>query len=118
MIYKIPHTSSALQTQNFVHMGKSLTLTTRWNTVMQFWNIDVYDNIEQKWLTQSEALSLGSASLYHLDLPFVFVMLDDSEYGSLKVSQEAMSDTLNVYIVNKGDYDASVQKSLSINYRK
>lgn len=118
MIYKIPHSNSALQTQNFIHQGYNLTMVTRWNTVVGFWNFDLYDNAKQKWLTQSEALSFGSASLYHLDLPFVFVMLDDSDFGYSDVSPELMGSSINIYIVDKGVYDEAVQKSLSITYRK
>lgn len=105
-MYLIPHNSQPLQSQNFTHYGHSLTLITRWNTFVGFWNIDVYDNKKQEWLTRGEGLSIGSACLSNIDIPFVLVMLADDPY--IEITREALGDTLNVFIIDKEEYADAV----------
>lgn len=114
-MFKIPLSNEPLQTQNFTHEGYDLTLTTRWNTIFGTWQFDLYDNINQVWITQSEGLSLASPSLYGSSLPFVFVMLDDVSLTETPISRDDMGDRVNVYIVNEGDYRAAIRTSLSTN---
>lgn len=117
-MFKIPLSSDPLQTQNFTHDGYDLTLTTRWNTIFGIWQIDLYDNINQVWITQCEGLSLASPALYGSILPFVFVMLDDVGMIDAPISKDDMGNRVNVYIVNKDDYRDAIRASVSINYRQ
>lgn len=116
-MYLIPLTADPLQTQNFTHDGYDLTLTTRWNSVVGFWNIDLFDNQAQTALTTGEPITVGSSSIAHLQLPFVFVLIDDSGLGEGPVGIEDMGERLNLYIVNKEDYHAAIRASNTVNYR-
>lgn len=117
-MYLIPHTSDPLQTQNFTHEGWDLTLTTRWNSVVGFWNIDVFDNLKQEYITQGEALAVGSACMEQSLAPFVIVMLDDSGLGTGAVSRDELGNRLNIYLVDEDAYHAAVRSSVSVNYRE
>lgn len=109
-------TSDPYQTQNFTHEGYDLTMVTRWNSVVGFWNIDLFDNINQVYLTRSEALTVGAATGIHLQLPFVFVLIDESNLGEQPISIEEMGVRLNVYIVSKEEYHAATRSSDTVNY--
>jgi hypothetical protein len=116
-MYLISTTADALQDQNFTYGDYDLTLTLRWNSVVGFWNFDLYDNTNDVQVTQSEALSIGSASLIGSNLPFIFLLNDDSGLGTNAVSISELSDRLNLYIVDKEVYNASLKQSNTINYR-
>ena len=116
-MYQIPLTSDPLQTQNFTHEGYDLTLTTRWNSVVGFWNIDLFDNVNQIYLSRSEPLTVGAATCAHLQLPFVFVLIDDSGLGEGPIDIDELGDRINLYIVDKEDYHAAIRASDTINYR-
>lgn len=117
-MYLVPLTSEPLQAQNFTHMGYDLTLTTRWNSVVGYWNIDLFDNVNQVYLTRSEPMTVGSATGYHLQLPFVFVLIDESNLGEPPIDISEMGDRVNVYIVNKEAYHAAIRASNTVNYRQ
>lgn len=117
-MYLIPLTSDPLQTQNFTHEGYDLTLTTRWNSVVGFWNIDLFDNVNQEYLTKGEALTVGAATCAHLQLPFVIVMLDESGLGEGPISRDELGNRLNVYLVNKEEYNAAIRASDTVSYRE
>lgn len=117
-MYLLPISTDPLQTQNFTHEGYDLTLTTRWNSVVGFWNIDLFDNTEQVYLTQAEPLTVGSAACIHLQLPFVFVMLDESNLGTGPIDIDEMGDRINVYLLDKEEYHAAIRASGSISYRE
>lgn len=116
-MYLIPLSDEPLQSQNFTHEDYDLTMTTRWNTIFSIWQFDLYDNIEQEWITQSEGLSLASPALYSSSVPFFFVMLDDYGLIDEPVSKEDLGERVNVYIVNEEDYRDAIRQSVSINYR-
>lgn len=116
-MYLVPLTAIPLQTQNFTHDGHDLTLTTRWNSVSKFINIDLFDNVTQETLTLSEALTVGSATCAHLQLPFVFMLVDESGLGTAPIDLDDIGDRINLYIVNKEDYHAAIRASNTVNYR-
>lgn len=117
-MFLVPLDPYSLQSQNFTHLGYDLTLITRWNSAVGFWNMDLFDNINQNYLTRSEALTVGAATCSHLQLPFVFVLIDESNLGEPPISIDEMGDRLNVYIVNKEDYHAAIRASNTVNYRQ
>ena len=106
----IPVGSEKYQSLNFTHDSKSLTMVIRWNTVCSFWNIDLYDNIEQDWLVKSEALALNALTCAHLNMSFGFVLVDDSDSGSPNI--EKLGSDVNIYIVDKERYYAATTQSL------
>lgn len=116
-MYLVPLTADPLQTQNFTQDGFDLTLTTRWNSVVGFWNIDLFDNASQTYLTRGEPLTVGSATGVHLQLPFVFVLLDEANIGEGPIDIDELGVRLNLYIVNKDSYYAAVRASNTVNYR-
>lgn len=103
----IPHNSQPLQSQSFNYMGESLTLITRWNT-RGFWNIDVYDNLNDEWITRGEGLSIGGACLTNVNFPFYIVMLAVDPYTV--ITREALGDTLNIYLVTREEYQDAISR--------
>lgn len=93
-MYTIPHTTAPLQTQNFIHEGYDLTMTTYYNSVFGLWAFDLFDNTTQQYITQYEALSAGAPALLQSKLPFVFVML---------------SSILDVNIMDRGEYREAIR---------
>lgn len=116
-MYLVPLTSDPLQTQNFTHEGYDLTLTTRWNSVVGYWNIDLFDNVNQVFLTRSEPLTVGSATGVHLQLPFIFLLVDESGLGEAPIEIEELGVRINLYLVDKEEYYAAVRQSNTVNYR-
>lgn len=116
-MYLVPLTADPLQIQNFTQDGFDLTLTTRWNSVVGFWNVDLFDNATQNYLTKGEPLTVGSPTGVHLQLPFVFVLIDESGIGEGPISIDEMGVRLNLYIVDKDSYNAAIRQSNTVNYR-
>ena len=116
-MYLIATTSDPLQEQNFTYSGYDVSLTLRWNSVCEFWNFDLYDNTNDIQVTQSEPLSVGSASLIGSHLPFILMLSDDAGIGTNAVSIDEMGDRINLYIVDKEVYNEAIKQSDSINYR-
>lgn len=116
-MYLVPLTADPLQTQNFTHEGYDLTLTTRWNSVVGYWNIDLFDNVNQIFLSRGEPLAVGSATGIHLQLPFVLLLVDESGLGEGPIEREEMGVRLNLYLVDKEIYYGAIRQSRTINYR-
>lgn len=116
-MYLIATTTDPLQEQTFTHDGYNVDLTLRWNSVCGFWNFDLYDNTTDVQVTQSEPLSVGSASLIGSHLPFVLFLSDDAGIGTNAVDISEMGDRINLYIVEKEVYNEAIKQSNTINYR-
>ena len=116
-MYLISTSTDALQEQNFTYGDYDVTLTLRWNSVVGFWNFDLYDNTGDVQVTQSEALSVGSPSLVGSQLPFYFLLNDDSGLGTNAVKITELGDRLNLYIVDRKEYNEAIRSVDSINYR-
>lgn len=116
-MYLIPTTADPLQDQNFTYAEHDLTLTLRWNSVVGFWNFDLYDNTNDVQVTQSEALSVGSPSLIGSHLSFLFLLNDDSGLGTNAVDISEMGSRLNLYIVDRTEYNEAIRSLDSVTYR-
>lgn len=116
-MYLISTTTDALQTQNFTYNGHDVNLTLRWNSIVGFWNFDLYDNTNDIQVTQSEALSVGSPSLVGSQLSFYLLLNDDSGLGTNAVKITELGDRLNLYIVDRTEYNEAIRKIDSISYR-
>lgn len=111
-IFEIPVNDYPNQVQNFDFMGYSLQLTLLWNAVGLSWSFDLYDNIQGDYIVQGEGLSIGMASLFYSDLPFVLMMSDNSGLGFETISIEEMGDRLSLNIMSKEVYQNAIRETI------
>ena len=111
-IFEIPVNDYPNQVQNFDFMGYSLQLTLLWNAVGLSWSFDLYDNIQGAYIVQGEGLSIGMASLFYSDLPFVLMMSDNSGLGFETISIEEMGDRLSLNIMSKEVYQNAIRETI------
>lgn len=116
-MYLVPVTTDAYQIQNFTYDVHDLTLTLRWNSIVGFWNFDLYDNTNDIQVTQSEALSVGSPSLVGSKLSFYLLLNDDSGLGTNATEITDLGDRINLYIVDRTEYNEAIRQIDSISYR-
>lgn len=112
-IFEIPVNDYPNQVQNFDFMGYSLQLTLLWNAVGLSWSFDLYDNIQGAYIVQGEGLSIGMASLFYSDLPFVLMMSDNSGLGFETISIEEMGDRLSLNIISKEVYQNAIRETIN-----
>lgn len=113
---KIEIWSDSKQQQNFTFMGFDLLLTLRWNNVVGFWNFDLYDNINDTYITQGEGLSVGSASLLGASVPFVLLLNDETGIGTSPISIDDTLTRMSLYILEKNLYYEAVKKTSTVDY--
>lgn len=111
-IFEIPVNDYPNQVQNFDFMGYSLQLTLLWNAVGLSWSFDLYDNIQGAYIVQGEGLSIGMASLFYSDLPFVLMMSDNSGLGFETISIDEMGDRLSLNIMSKEVYKNAIRETI------
>lgn len=110
--YEIPTNSYPNQVQNFDFMDYSLQLTLLWNAVGLSWSFDLYDNTQGEYLIQGEGLSIGMASLFYSELPFVIMMVDNSGLGFETISIDEMGDRLSLNIMSKEAYQYAIRQTV------
>lgn len=111
-IFEIPVNSYPNQVQNFEFIGYNLQLSLLWNAVGLSWSFDLYDNIQGQFIVQGEGLSIGMASLFYRDLPFVLMMSDNSGLGFETISVDEMGDRLGINIMSKEAYQNAIRQTI------
>ena len=112
-IYELAVNNYPNQVQNFEFMGYNLQLTLLWNAVGLSWSFDLYDNIQGKYIVQGEGLSIGMASLFYSDLPFVLMISDNSGLGFETISIDEMGDRLSLNIMSKEAYQYAIRQTIN-----
>ena len=110
--YEIPVNNYPNQVQNFEFMGYNLQLTLLWNAVGLSWSFDLYNNIQGEYIVQGEGLSIGMASLFYSDLPFVLMISDNSGLGFETISIDEMGDRLSLNIMSKEAYQYAIRQTI------
>ena len=111
-IFEIPVNNYPNQVQNFEFMGYNLQLTLLWNAVGLSWSFNLYDNIQGQYIVQGEGLSIGMASLFYSDLPFVLMISDNSGLGFETISIDEMGDRLSLNIMSKEAYQYAIRQTI------
>ena len=111
-IYELAVNNYPNQVQNFEFMGYNLQLTLLWNAVGLSWSFDLYDNIQGQYIVQGEGLSIGMASLFYSDLPFVLMISDNSGLGFETISIDEMGDRLSLNIMSKEAYQYAIRQTI------
>ena len=111
-IYELAVNNYPNQVQNFEFMGYNLQLTLLWNAVGLSWSFDLYDNIQGEYIVQGEGLSIGMASLFYSDLPFVLMISDNSGLGFETISIDEMGDRLSLNIMSKEAYQYAIRQTI------
>ena len=111
-IYELAVNNHPNQVQNFEFMGYNLQLTLLWSAVGLSWSFDLYDNIQGEYIVQGEGLSIGMASLFYSDLPFVLMISDNSGLGFETISIDEMGDRLSLNIMSKEAYQYAIRQTI------
>lgn len=111
--YELAVNNHPNQVQNFEFMGYNLQLTLLWNAVGLSWSFDLYDNIQGQYIVQGEGLSIGMASLFYSDLPFVLMISDNSGLGFETISIDEMGDRLSLNIMSKEAYQYAIRQTIN-----
>lgn len=74
----IPVTQSPYQEQTFDFNGRKIRLTLRFNSIGEFWAMDVYEPVAQKQICQGQALACGVPILLRSTQPYFFYLEDES----------------------------------------
>ena len=110
-IYELPVNDYPNQVQNFEFMGYNLQFTLLWNAVGLSWSFDLFNNITSEYIVRGEGLSIGMASLYYSDLPFIIMMTDNSGLGFETISIDEMGDRLSLNIMSKEVYQYAIRQT-------
>lgn len=110
-IYELPVNDYPNQVQNFEFMGYNLQFTLLWNAVGLSWSFDLFNNITSEYIVRGEGLSIGMASLYYSELPFIIMMTDNSGLGFETISIDEMGDRLSVNIMSKEAYQYAIRQT-------
>lgn len=74
----IPVTQSPYQEQTFDFNGRKIRLTLRFNSIGEFWAMDVYEPVTQRQICQGQALACGVPILLRSTQPYFFYLEDES----------------------------------------
>lgn len=75
---QIPLTQSPYQEQTFDFLGRKIRLTLRFNSVGNFWAMDVFEPVNQRQICQGQALACGVPLLMRSLQPYFFYLEDES----------------------------------------
>ncbi|MCG9064725.1 hypothetical protein LH425_06660 [Laribacter hongkongensis] len=78
---QLPVDSSPLQGMTVEVAGRSLQLTIRYNSIGDHWAIDIYDEADMRWVAQGQALATGVPILWRVQVPYFFLLVDESGIG-------------------------------------
>ncbi|AOF54428.1 hypothetical protein BKG91_09360 [Rodentibacter caecimuris] len=86
---QIPLTSSPYQEQTIEFNGVKIRITLRFNSVGNFWAMDVYEPVNQRQICQGQALACGVPILSRSIQPYYFYLEDES---GAQLDPESVSD--------------------------
>ena len=88
----------------------NLKLTLRYNSILRGYQFDLFDIDKNKFITKNRGLSVGSPSLIECNLPFVLILVDKSGRGVNAKSKEDFSNRMQIVIMEKGEWRASLKR--------
>lgn len=98
---QIPLTSSPYQEQTFDFLGRKIRLTLRFNSLGNFWAMDVFEPVNQKQICLGQALACGVPLLARSTQPYFFYLDDESGAELDPMSIEDLGTRCFLYIGEK-----------------
>ncbi|MCK3654216.1 hypothetical protein A4G19_15890 [Pasteurellaceae bacterium Macca] len=99
---KINLTIAPYQEQTIVFNSFTLRITVRLNSLGQFFALDVYDVIAQRYFCQGLAIACGVPLCWRGTQPFCFWLNDDSNFGLDPVSVADLA-RCSLFILHKSE---------------
>ncbi|WP_169753523.1 phage baseplate plug family protein [Campylobacter mucosalis] len=109
-MYLLKTTSEKIQTQSFELYGLNLELTLKFNDVGLTWQFDLANSDTGEIYAQNRGLSVNAPSLIHKNLPFVFMLIDESKNGINCIHHSELGKRLKLYAVSKTDFKNTMRE--------
>ena len=109
-MYIIQTTSDDVLEQSFSLYDMNLKLTLRYNAILRGYQFDLFNIDKDEYITKNKGLSVGSPSLIEFNLPFVLVLKDKSGRGVNSISKEDFNNRLQLMIMSKEEFRASIRQ--------
>lgn len=110
MMRQIPITQSPFQEQSFDFNGTKIRLTLRFNSVGNFWAMDIYEPINQRQICQGLSLVCGVPLLNRGVQPYFFWCEDESGADLDPMSLADLGTRCQLYI---GVKDETVRQTMA-----
>ena len=101
MMHQINLTQSPYQEQTFEFNGIKIRLTLRFNSIGQFWAMDIFEPVNQKQICRGQALACGVPLLTRSTQPYFFYLDDESGAGLDPVGMSDLGTRCFLYIGEK-----------------
>ena len=108
MLERIPVDSSPQQEMTIQYEATQLLLNVRYNTVGDHWELDVYDQTQDRQICQGLALAVGVPMLWRAAVPYVFWLVDSSGVGLDPTGGEDLGSRCLLYIGDKADVETAM----------
>lgn len=109
-MYKIKTNSDYKQVQNFELFGFSLELTLKFNEVGLVWQYDLRNMDTGEIYASNKGLAVNAPSLINKNLPFVFMLFDNTNKGINCVDITDLDERLSLYAVGKDEFKEAFKK--------
>lgn len=109
-MHTIQITSDDVLEQTLSLYNMNLKLTLRYNSILRGYQFDLFDIDKNKFITKNRGLSVGSPSLIECNLPFVLILVDKSGRGVNAKSKEDFNSRMQIVIMEKGEWRASLKR--------
>lgn len=100
-MYQIPVNSAPYQEQTFHFDKHILRLTLRFNSVGQFWAMDVFDVAQQRFICQGTSLAVDIPLLWRGNQPYFFYVSDESGTGLDPMSPSDLGNRCLLFVEHK-----------------
>lgn len=107
----IQTTSDDVLEQTVSLFDMNFRITLRYNAILRGYQFDLFDIDKNKFITKNKGLSVGAPSLIECNLPFVLVLKDKSGRGVNATSKEDFSNRMQIVIMERGEWRASIRQS-------
>lgn len=78
ILHQLPLSSSPYQEQTIDFLGRKIRITLRFNSIGNFWAMDVFEPVAQKIICEGTALVCGVPLLIRTSQPYFFWLSDES----------------------------------------
>ncbi|UEA17453.1 hypothetical protein K7G92_000655 [Pasteurella canis] len=106
---QIPVTQDPFQEQTFEFEGVKIRLTLRFNSIGNFWAMDVFEVSSQKQICSGIALACGVPLLMRSTRPYVFFLVDESGANLDPFSIQDLGTRCFLYI---GEKDEAIRTTM------
>lgn len=100
-LYQIPITQDPYQELSFDFEGTKIRLTLRFNSIGQFWAVDVFEPVNQVQICEGLSLVCGVPLLWRTAQPYFLWVSDESGAGLDPMSLDDLGTRCFLYIGEK-----------------